>query len=168
MTSSWTSSIMAEKNSKSLIYYNFSHFTSLFGLAGVMTWKVFNVSCSNLLYMLLINSSRASLIMAEKKFKMADLLWFFAFYCNNLTCVRDNLKSFSCILPNLLCLLLMISFWKSSITAEKKINCPNYCFFVGAITMQIHEINKCGTWNICVIYVRNKQCDKDNAIYIKY
>ena len=24
------------------------------------------------------------------------------------------------------------------------------------------------TWQICVIHVRNKQCDKDNAINIKY
>ena len=37
--------------------------------------------------------------MAEKNFKMADLLRFFACYVNNLTCGRDdNLKSFSDIL----------------------------------------------------------------------
>ena len=36
--------------------------------------------------------------MAEKKFKMADLLRFFTFYVNNLTCGRDNLKSFPRIL----------------------------------------------------------------------
>ena len=36
--------------------------------------------------------------MAQKKKKMADLLRFFTFYVNNLTCGRDNLKSFSHIL----------------------------------------------------------------------
>ena len=35
--------------------------------------------------MLLMTSSRTSSIMAEKKFKMADLLRFLAFYVKNLT-----------------------------------------------------------------------------------
>ena len=48
--------------------------------------------------MLLMTTSRTSSIMAEKKFKMADLLRFFTFYVNNLTCGRDNLKSFLRIL----------------------------------------------------------------------
>ena len=40
--------------------------------------------------------------MAEKKFKMADLLCFFAFYVDNLTSFgRDNMKIVSCILPKL-------------------------------------------------------------------
>ena len=37
--------------------------------------------------------------MAENNSKMADLMRFFAFYVNNLTCGRDKLESFSCILP---------------------------------------------------------------------
>ena len=36
--------------------------------------------------------------MAEKKFKMTDLLLFFAFYITYFTLGRDNVKSFSCIL----------------------------------------------------------------------
>ena len=46
--------------------------------------RVYTIS-SNMLCMLLITSSRRSSIMAGKKFKMADLLSFLAFYVNNLT-----------------------------------------------------------------------------------
>ena len=34
--------------------------------------------------------------------------------------------------------------------------------------IQVHSINKLSTWHICVISVRNKQCDKEDAINIKY
>ena len=43
-----------------------------FDLVGAITSKVFHVSSSNLLCMLLISSFWTSSIMAEKKFKMAD------------------------------------------------------------------------------------------------
>ena len=50
--------------------------------------------------MLLMSISRTSLIMAEEKFKMADLLRFVAIYVNNLTlwARRDTLISSSRIL----------------------------------------------------------------------
>ena len=56
-------------------------------IVGAITRKVFHVSSSNLLCMLLISSSRTISITAEKIFKMADLLRFdfFAFYVNNFT-----------------------------------------------------------------------------------
>ena len=54
-------------------------------LVGAITRKVFHVSFPNLFCMLLMTTSRTSSIMAEKNFKMADLLRFFTFYVNNLT-----------------------------------------------------------------------------------
>ena len=44
--------------------------------------------------MLLMTTSRTSSIMAEKKFKMADLLRFFTFYVNNLTLWARKLEKF--------------------------------------------------------------------------
>ena len=64
--------------------------------------------------MLLMNSSQTSSMMADKKFKMADLLHFFAFYVNNLTLWARSSS-------NLLCMLLISSSRTSSIMAEKKI-----------------------------------------------
>ena len=73
ISSSWTSSIMAEKKSTWPIYCNFSHFTSIIWHCGRDNLKsFFYVLSSNLLCMLLITSSRTSSIMAGKKFKMAD------------------------------------------------------------------------------------------------
>ena len=57
----------------------------LFDLVGAISLKVFHISSSNWLCMLLISSAWTSSIMAEKKKKMADLLRFFSFYVNNLT-----------------------------------------------------------------------------------
>ena len=55
---------------------------------GAITWKVFYLSCSNLLCMLLISSSWTSLIMARKKIKMADLDFMSKIY----PCGRNNFK----------------------------------------------------------------------------
>ena len=54
-----------------------------FGVVGVGV-NIY-VSFPYLFRMLLMTTSRTSSIMAEKKFKMADLLRFFTFYVNNLT-----------------------------------------------------------------------------------
>ena len=69
-----------------------------FDLVGAITWKVFHVSFSNLLCMLLMTSSRTSLIMAEKKKKWPIYCDFSHFTSIIWPCGRDNLKSFSHIL----------------------------------------------------------------------
>ena len=91
-----------------------------------LSWKVFHVSSSNLLCMLLISSSRTSSIMAEKEIKMADLLRFFDFYVNNLTLTW---KVFHVSSSNLLCMLLISSSRTSSIMAEKKIKMADLLWF---------------------------------------
>ena len=113
------------------------------------TWKVFHVSFPNLFCMLLMTTSRTSSIMAEKKFKMADLLDFSPFTSIIWPCGRDNLKSFSRILFKFVMHLLMTSSRTSSIMAEKKKKWP-YCDFshftsifdlVGAITWKVFHIS---------------------------
>ena len=52
---------------------------------GAITWNVFHVSFPNLLCMLLMTSSRTSSNIAEKNFKIAEVLRFFTFNLNNLT-----------------------------------------------------------------------------------
>ena len=75
MTSSPTSSIMAEKNPKWPIYCEFWHFISIINLT---LWAHNLKSCScfllNFVMHVTLTSSRTSSIMAEKKIKMADLL----------------------------------------------------------------------------------------------
>ena len=76
MTSSRTSSIMAVKNQNGRLS------------------KVFHLSFSNLLCMLIMTSYQTSSITAGKKINVADLLRFHAFYINILTLWHDNFKSF--------------------------------------------------------------------------
>ena len=85
MTSSRTSSIMAEKKFKIPNLFRFlAFYVNNLTLCGD-NLKSFPRILFKLLCMLLISSSWTSSIMAEKKFKMADLLRFFAFYVNNLS-----------------------------------------------------------------------------------
>ena len=60
-----TTSIMAEQKCKMVDLLRFLAFYVNNDLVGAITWKVFHLSCSNLLCMLLISSSRTSSITAE-------------------------------------------------------------------------------------------------------
>ena len=63
-----------------------------------ITCKVFHVSSSNFLCMILISSSRTSAIMAAKKSKWPIYCDFSHFTSTICLCGRDTLKSVSCIL----------------------------------------------------------------------
>ena len=89
---------MAEKKFKMAhLYYDFSHFTSIIWPCGRYNLEIFHVSSSNFLYMLLISSSQISSIIAIKKIKMADLLWFFSIYVNNFSLYVLEIELVSCI-----------------------------------------------------------------------
>ena len=66
MISSRTSSIMSEKNQNGRFIALFCILHQKFDLLGAITWIVVYVSCSNLLCIFLISSSRTSSITAEK------------------------------------------------------------------------------------------------------
>ena len=75
--------------------------------------------------MLQMTSSRTSAIMSEEKFKMSDLLRFFAFYSVGATVW----KVFHVFSSNLLCMLLISSSRTSSIMAGKKLKMDDLLTF---------------------------------------
>ena len=80
-----------------------------FDLVGAITWKVFHVTSSNLLCMLLISRSRTTSIMAERNSKWPINCNFMHFTSIIWPCGRDIWKRFSCILLLLLKVIIMVS-----------------------------------------------------------
>ena len=100
-----------------------------FGVIGVNIYlwaryldKFFHASSSNLLCMLLINSSRTSSIMA-KKIQNGRFIAIFRIYVNNLT--LWNISS-----SNLVCMLLISSSRRSSKMSEKNVKMTDLVRFV--------------------------------------
>ena len=96
---------------------------------GAITWKVFHVSFSNLLFMLLMTSSRTSSIMAGKKKKL-PIYWDFSHFTSIIwPCGRDNLKSFSHILFKFVMHVTNDQFSDKFNNGRKKKKWPIYCDF---------------------------------------
>ena len=81
MASSRTSSIMAEKNSKWLIYCDFSHFTSIICPCGRNNMKSFSFTLFQFVMHVTDKPFSDNFNNGRKKFKMADLLLFFCILC---------------------------------------------------------------------------------------
>ena len=95
---------------------------------GAITWKVFHISFSNLLCMLLMTSSRTSTIMAGKK-KWPIYCDFSHFTSIIWPCRRDNLKSFSHILFKFVMHVTNDQFSDKFNNGRKKKQLPIYCDF---------------------------------------
>ena len=122
MTSSRTSSIMAEKKIKMADYCVFSHFTSIILPCGRDNLK-------NLLCMLLVISSRTSSIMAEKKkwpiyCDFTSIIWL---------CWRDSMKSFLCIIPKFVMHVTTDQFSDKFNNGWKKIKMAEFLPFTSII-----------------------------------
>ena len=128
MTSSRTSSIMAEKKKNGRFIAIFNILRLKIDLVGAITWKVFHISFLNLLCMLLMTSSRTSSIMAEKK-KWPIYCDFSHFTSLIWPCERDKLKSFSHILFKFVMHVTNDQFSDKFNNGKKKKKWPIYCDF---------------------------------------
>ena len=128
MTSSRTSSIMAEKKKKWPIYCDFSHFTSIIWPCGRDKLKSF----SHILFKLVMHVTNKWFLdkfnNGRKKKKRPIYCDFSHFTSIIWPCGAISWKVSYISSSNWLCMLLISSSWTSSIMAEKK-KWPIYCDF---------------------------------------
>ena len=128
MTTSRTSSIMAEKNSKWPTYCDFSPFTSIIWPCGRDNLKSF--SCFLPKFVLHVTNDQFSDKFNNGRKKKWPIYCDFSHFTSIIwPCERITWKGFHISFSNLLCMLLMTSSRTSSIMAEKKKKWPIYCDF---------------------------------------